>query len=138
MGGVRDIFHGVAQGIDTFDCVHPTRLARHGGALVKTHYWQEAEFKGAEHINLRNSRFKEDDRPIDESCGCQSCKTYSRAYLHHLLKSGEILAINAITTHNVRYMNDLLKAIRAAISEDRLEEEKKNWLPDILPKKRTA
>ena len=130
IGGIRDIFHGVAQGIDTFDCVHPTRLARHGGALVKTHYWQEADFKGSEHINLRNAQFRQDPKPIDDSCGCQTCRTYSRAYLHHLLKAGELLALKALTVHNVRYMNDLLKAIRTAISQDRLAEEKKIWLPD--------
>lgn len=131
IGGVRDIFHGVAQGIDTFDCVHPTRLARHGGALVKAKYWAEAEYKGAEHINLKNAQFKQDPRPIDEACGCHTCQTFSRSYIHHLLKAGELLAMTLLTLHNVRYMNDLLTAIRQAIREDRLEEERKAWLPDV-------
>lgn len=128
IGGVRDIFHGVAQGIDTFDCVHPTRLARHGGALVKAKHWQTQAYKGADHINLRNAIFREDDQPIDTECGCETCKTYSRGYIHHLLKADELLAMTALTIHNVAFMNNLLLAIRKAIAEDRLEQEKSNWL----------
>ncbi|MGB0935473.1 MAG: tRNA guanosine(34) transglycosylase Tgt [Alphaproteobacteria bacterium] len=128
IGGVRDIFHGVEQGIDTFDCVHPTRLARHGGALVKAKHWDEYPYRGAEHMNLRNQQFRDDQRPIDEDCPCDTCQTYSRAYLHHLLKAGELLAVNAITVHNVSYMNQLLTAIRGAIKDDRLAEERKNWV----------
>lgn len=120
IGGISDIFMGVEQGIDTFDCVHPTRLARHGGALVKAH--------SKEHINLRNAAFRNDSSPIDKNCSCSTCHNYSRAYLHHLLKAGELLTINALTIHNVHYMNDLLAAIRGAIKENRLAEERKKWL----------
>ena len=132
IGGVSDIFHGVEQGIDTFDCVHPTRLARHGGALVRAKQLAEYVSKTTEHINIRNATFKDDPRPLDEDCGCQTCTTYSRAYLHHLMKAGELLALNALTIHNVAYMNDLLAAIRQAISNDRLQEEKAVWIPTIL------
>jgi len=128
IGGVRDIFHGVEQGIDTFDCVHPTRLARHGGALVRAKHWQEQPYKGSDHINLRNAIFREDDRPIDPTCACETCATYSRAYLHHLLRADELLVLTALTIHNAAFMNDLLTAIREAIAEDRLEQEKANWL----------
>jgi queuine tRNA-ribosyltransferase len=128
IGGVRDIFHGVEQGIDTFDCVHPTRLARHGGALVRAKHWQEQPYKGSDHLNLRNAMFREDSRPIDSDCGCETCKNYSRAYLHHLFKADELLGLTALTIHNVAFMNDMLLAIRVAIAEDRLEEEKSNWL----------
>ena len=123
IGGISDIFYGVQQGIDTFDCVHPTRLARHGGALMKP----VAE-EGKEHINLRNARFQKDPRPIDESCTCQTCQTLSRGYLHHLLKANELLAIQALTIHNVHFMNKLLASVRHALTTDTIAEEKKKWL----------
>jgi queuine tRNA-ribosyltransferase len=127
IGGVRDIFEGVAQGIDTFDCVHPTRLARHGGALVRPH---NALKEGGEHINLRNSICREDSNPIEPDCSCYTCQNFSRAYLNHLLKAQELLGMTLITIHNVAFMNRLLSAIRTAILEGRLEEEKKNWVHD--------
>ncbi len=123
IGGVSDIFYGVEQGIDTFDCVHPTRLARHGGALVPA-----ALGEGREHINLRNAQFREDSRPIDETCGCQTCRTLSRSYLHHLLKAGELLAMHALTLHNVHFMNRLLEGIRQAIAAGTLKDEQKKWV----------
>lgn len=130
VGGVSDIFYGVQQGIDTFDCVHPTRLARHGGALVPVSVWESLDVdpKGKEHINLRNARFRDDSRPIDETCGCQTCQTVSRGYIHHLLKAGELLAMQLLTVHNVHFMNRLLTTIRDAIATDRLAEEKKKWV----------
>jgi queuine tRNA-ribosyltransferase len=130
VGGVSDIFYGVQQGIDTFDCVHPTRLARHGGALVPPHIWEtlDEDPRDREHMNLRNARFREDPRPIDETCRCRTCKTYSRSYLHHLLKAGELLAMHALTVHNVHFMNRLLSAIRQAIARNQLDEEKKKWI----------
>ncbi len=132
IGGVHDIFNGVRHGIDTFDCVHPTRLARHGGALVRREYWHEIgeNTQQKEHINLKNARFKTDDKPIDPSCGCSTCQLFSRAYLHHLLKAKEVLSIQALTVHNVYYMNRLLRAVREAIKSDTLEQEEKQWLCD--------
>lgn len=128
IGGVRDIFNGVANGIDTFDCVHPTRLARHGGALVKAQNWEGDLPAGKEHINLLNQCFREDPRPIDADCACHTCQNYARAYLHHLLKAKELLAMQLLTLHNVHYMNALLSAIRTAIETDTLEEERKKWV----------
>jgi queuine tRNA-ribosyltransferase len=106
IGGIQDIYRGVEAGIDTFDCVHPTRVARHGGALMK-----ETE-SGRDHINLRNARYKDDPTPIDETCGCATCQNFSKAYLHHLLKAQEVLAISLITNHNVFFMNRLMQEIR--------------------------
>lgn len=123
IGGVEDIFYGIKQGIDTFDCVHPTRLARHGGALVPYSLAEERE-----HLNLRNTQFQQDPNPIDESCGCQTCQTFSRSYLHHLLKARELLAIQALTIHNICFMNRLLANIRRALQEDKLEEEETYWI----------
>jgi len=127
IGGITDIIHGISQGIDTFDCVHPTRIARHGGALVPRHLREEFGDPGKEHINIRNSRFKEDPEPIDPTCGCSTCKNFSRSYLHHLMKAKELLAMTAITTHNVHFMNRFMTALRQAMHEDRFEEEAKFW-----------
>lgn len=123
IGGIRDIFSGVKQGIDTFDCVHPTRLARHGGALIKG-----GEESGREHINLKNGRFKLDKGPIEEACDCHTCKHYSRSYIHHLLKAQELLAMSLVTIHNVRFMNRCLEAIRTGIETGTLDEVEKEWL----------
>lgn len=130
IGGVRDIFFGVEQGIDTFDCVHPTRLARHGGALIPPSVWEDLgeDPRGREHMNLRNAQFREDPNSIDKSCQCQTCQTFSRSYLHHLLKAGELLAMQALTVHNVHFMNRLLAAIRTAIPLGQLREERKKWI----------
>lgn len=128
IGGVQDIFNGVRVGIDTFDCVHPTRIARHGGALIQPHLWEGSGDKSKEHLNLHNAIFREDTRPIDETCGCETCATFSRAYLQHLLRAQEMLAIPAITVHNIYFMNRLLAAIRQAIATDTLDEEEKKWV----------
>ena len=127
IGGIRDIFHGVAQGIDTFDCVHPTRLARHGSVLVPPHVWKGV---GAikEHINLFNQCFAEDNDPIDPTCPCETCKTYTRGVLHCFLKAGETTALTALTLHNVTFMNRLFAAIRAALAQDKLDTIKKEWI----------
>lgn len=127
IGGISDILSGVELGIDTFDCVHPTRLARHGGALLRP--GQQPEPKpGREHINLKNSRFQEDWQPIDTECVCHTCKNYSRAYLHYLLKAGEMLAMQAISLHNVATMNRLMHDIRKGIQTQSYAQVKKYWV----------
>ena len=122
IGGVADIFHGVRQGIDTFDCVHPTRIGRHGCALVMAKHWDEytdgESKKPAEHVNLGQSRFRGDPRPIDDECSCYTCRTHSRAYLHHLLKSDESVGGSLISLHNVAFMSRLMAAIREAIADE--------------------
>jgi queuine tRNA-ribosyltransferase len=125
IGGIKDIFNGVLQGIDTFDCVHPTRLARHGGALVRP---EHNSAKSREHINLKGSLCREDFTPIEPDCPCHTCRTYTKAYLHHLLKAGEMLAFTLITIHNVNFMNRLMAAIRQAIRNNTLETERKRWI----------
>lgn len=120
IGGIRDIFEGVKHGIDTFDCVHPTRLARHGGALVKGGL--------KEHINLRNAAFTLDQNPIQEGCECSTCQAYTKGYIHHLLKAQELLGMMLITTHNIYFMNSLMETIRKAIREDRLDQEQEEWM----------
>jgi queuine tRNA-ribosyltransferase len=110
IGGVKDIFKGVACGIDTFDCVHPTRIARHGGALVKG-----GNGLGREHINLRNAAYASNAMPIDEQCQCYTCNNFSMGYLHHLLKAKELLAMQLVSIHNVRFMNQLMEDIRGCL-----------------------
>jgi queuine/archaeosine tRNA-ribosyltransferase len=214
IGGVADIFHGVRQGIDTFDCVHPSRLGRHGGALVKANYWaddltniqqlihdkemqlqeflrnfpeiyqkkptntsmanlrqeksipvtglvgrkiESTHFRQMEmkrlrleqkqlqkelkilrnrsnrsirpHISLLNNTFRDDGQPIDSSCQCSTCRGgYSRAYLHHLLKSEEMLGPMLITAHNVYFMNEMMSEIRRGIESDCLDEVEKRYV----------
>jgi queuine tRNA-ribosyltransferase len=115
IGGVRDIFHAVRHGVDSFDCVHPTRLARHGGALLA-----RSQSEGRGHINLRNSRFAHDRDPLDGGCDCFTCRTASRGYLHHLLKAGESLGGQLLAIHNVRFMNLLMRNIRRAVEDNSL------------------
>ncbi|MCC2646718.1 MAG: queuine tRNA-ribosyltransferase [Rickettsiaceae bacterium] len=130
IGGVSDIFNGVAAGIDSFDCVHPTRLARHGGALVPVTLKLAEEDKDIknEHFNLRNGRFRLDERPIDPDCPCATCKSFSRGYIHHLFKAQEMLALQALTIHNIHFMNRLMTAIRTSIAEGLFAEERKKWV----------
>jgi queuine tRNA-ribosyltransferase len=122
IGGIRDIFAGVTQGIDTFDCVSPTRVARHGAALMPG-------VKG-ERVNLKNARFKEDAAPIDENCDCYCCRNFSRAYVHHLIKAEELLGMQLLTQHNINVMNRLMREVQAAIAEGRLSELRKRWVAD--------
>ncbi len=129
IGKIADIFHGVEMGIDTFDCVHPTRLARHGSALV--HPTERRKLNSQpdrEHINLRNSIFRDDPNPIEQSCACQTCRHYNRGYIHHLLKCQEIAAYILLARHNVFFMNSLVDAIRKGVRTGTLAEVRSDWL----------
>lgn len=125
IGGIEDIFSGVLQGIDTFDCVHPTRIARHGGALVKP--WNRDENVTREHLNLRNSRFKLDTNPLEPDCACDTCKNYTRGYIYHLLKTETTLAFTLLAQHNAFFMNDLMQQIRNALRDDKYPELRVTW-----------
>lgn len=124
IGGISDIFAGVRNNIDTFDCVHPTRIARHGGALVKPHHNPNSK---REHINLRNGFYAHDNQPIEPDCACETCSFASRGYIHHLLKAQESIAMTLISIHNIYFINKLMKAIRQAISQDSLDDCQKYW-----------
>ncbi|MCR5225518.1 MAG: tRNA guanosine(34) transglycosylase Tgt [Alphaproteobacteria bacterium] len=124
IGGISDIFRGVALGIDTFDCVHPTRIARHGGALVKAAYRDD---KRREHINLKRTEYATDDNPIEMDCDCPTCRSFSKAYLHYLLKAKELLALQAIAVHNIHFMNKLMAEIRHGLETNSLEAVKSEW-----------
>lgn len=104
VGAPDDLVQGVKHGVDLFDCVLPTRLARHSSAMI-----------AGGRLNFRNARFTRDPQPIAEQCTCYTCTHFSRAYLHHLVKADEILAHILLTTHNVHFLIQLMKQLRQAI-----------------------
>ena len=124
IGGIEDIFNGVKCGIDTFDCVAPTRIARHGAAIVKRKYLDEANPK---HLSLCKIRFERDFSPISPDCDCYACQNVTRAYIHHLLKARESLGGNLLTIHNMRTMNRLMEDIRTHLEHDNLEAAFVEW-----------
>ena len=105
VGTPDDLLESVARGIDMFDCVMPTRAGRHG--LVYTRHGR---------LNLRNARHADDPAPIDQEASCAAARDYSRAYLHHLVKSGEILGMMLLTAINIGYYQDLMRGMRTAIA----------------------
>ncbi len=104
VGTPEDLIHGIARGVDIFDCVLPTRLARHHSA-----------FSSTGRLNLMNAAFKLDTRPIDENCSCYTCKNFSRSYIRHLINAKEILAGTLISIHNLQALTQLVKQIREYI-----------------------
>ncbi|WP_262691671.1 tRNA guanosine(34) transglycosylase Tgt [Kordiimonas aestuarii] len=109
VGKPDDIVGAVERGIDMFDCVLPTRSGRTGQGFT----WGGA-------INLKNARHKDDVRPISDACACPACTKYSRAYVHHLIRAGEILGAMLLTWHNLQFYQDLMASLRQAIAESRL------------------
>ena len=122
IGKIKDVFRFVRLGIDTFDCVIPTRLARHGAAFIKGQ-------KG-ETINILNARYREDHSPLDPRINIPASNYFSKAYIHHLFKAGEILGMQILAQHNVATINMLMREIREAIRNDALDELQKEWLPE--------
>ena len=108
VGTPENILEAVDRGVDFFDCVYPTRNGRHG--QVYTHFGK---------LNLKNKCFEKDMRPIEEGCGCPACRRFSRAYIRHLLKAGEMLGLRLAVLHNLYFYNHLMEEIRTAIREYR-------------------
>jgi queuine/archaeosine tRNA-ribosyltransferase len=117
IGEIDDIFHSIEQGIDLFDCIIPTRWARHGTGFT---------YKGR--INLKSSKYITDKKPIDPECKCNVCQKYSRAYICHLLKEKEIYGIILLTEHNVFWILNLFKEIRKALKNDQFQQLKRRLL----------
>jgi queuine tRNA-ribosyltransferase len=111
VGKPDDIVGAVERGIDMMDCVLPSRSGRTGQAW--THRGQ---------VNIKNARHQDDPRPLDEACACPACRGYSRAYLHHVYRSGEIIASMLLTWHNLHYYQELMAGLRAAIAANRLSD----------------
>ncbi len=117
IGTHREIVRAIAAGVDLFDCVIPTRLARHANALVQGERW-----------NLRNAKFREDFTPLDASCACYTCQNFTRAYLSHLLRSQELLGYTLLSIHNITELVAFTQRIRQAIEGDRFLLEFGHWL----------
>jgi queuine tRNA-ribosyltransferase len=119
VGTLPEMAIAVANGFDVFDCVLPTRLGRHGAALV-----------GGERWNLKNARFRHDHTPLDPSCSCPACTTHSRAYLHHLIKTDELLGKILLSLHNITQLVRFSSAMAQAIRDGCFSEDFAPWEPD--------
>ncbi len=117
VGTPANILEAVERGVDFFDCVYPTRNGRHAHLYTNTGK-----------INLMNAQYETDDRPIEEGCGCPTCRRYSRAYIRHLLKAREMLGMRLCVLHNLYFYNRLMTEIREALDDGRFREYKKNKL----------
>jgi len=116
VGTVDAIFAGVERGVDMFDCVLPTRIARHGTAMTSMG-----------RVNIKNKQYEEDFTTLDPNCDCMCCKNYTKAYLRHLLKCNEGLGMRLLSIHNLRFLLKLMEEIRESIKEDRFLELKKTY-----------
>ena len=125
VGDPFDLFEGVERGVDMFDCVHPTRLARHGHAFTK--YGK---------INLKNAKYKTDFTPLDTSCDCECCKNYTKAYIRHLLVAEETLGQRLLSIHNLRFLIRIMEGIRKSIKEDKFLEYKEEFIKNYSTNKK--
>ncbi|MCD4757533.1 MAG: tRNA guanosine(34) transglycosylase Tgt [Arcobacteraceae bacterium] len=116
VGTPEDLIEGIDRGVDMFDCVMPTRNARNGTL-----------FTSFGRLNIRNAKFKEDEKPLDEECSCYTCQNYSRAYLNHLYKSGEMTYFRLASIHNLHYYLNLMREARVAILNDNWVQFKKDF-----------
>ncbi|MDD2207822.1 MAG: tRNA guanosine(34) transglycosylase Tgt, partial [Bacilli bacterium] len=119
VGDPIDLIEGVIRGVDIFDCVIPTRLARHGHAYTK--YGK---------INMRNAKYKEDFTNVDATCDCYACKNYTRAYIRHLLVANETFGARLLSIHNINFLINITKNVRNAIKEDRLLEYRNQFIKE--------
>lgn len=126
IGNIEDIFNTVEKGIDTFDCVAPTRIGRRGALFISPQ--AGGNLKNKFRINIKNSKFRLDKNPIDKNCSCLTCKNYSRAYLNHLYKTQELAYYKLASLHNVNFMLKLMEKIRDSIDKNKFEKLKKEWL----------
>jgi queuine tRNA-ribosyltransferase len=122
VGTYREMTQAIASGIDLFDCVIPTRWARHATAMVQGERW-----------NLKNAKFREDFRPLDETCPCYTCQNFSRAYISHLVRSQELLAYTLLSIHNITELIRFTQKIRQSILNDTFTTEFAHWLQPEIP-----
>jgi queuine tRNA-ribosyltransferase len=126
IGEVDDIFECVERGIDTFDCVFPTRVARRGSLFISPESGGMTANKFR--INIKSAQFKDDVKPIDPNCRCPTCKRYIRAYLRHLYLANELSYFRLASVHNLHFMQRLLQEIRESISYGTFKDLKERWL----------
>ena len=124
IGVVEDIFESVERGIDLFDCVSPTRIARSGFSHIGPPFGNK---KNKFRIKISSKNYRMDKKPLDPNCNCKVCMKYSRAYINHLFKTNELLGYNLISYHNLFFMLDLMRKIRCSIDENSLQKLKKTW-----------
>ena len=117
VGFPEDLIEGVARGVDLFDCVAPTRMGRNGAA-----------FTSRGRLNLKNAAHRVDDRPIEEACGCSTCRRFSRAYVRHLVQTDEILGLRLLSLHNVHFLIAMMRHARATIADGTFETWSRDWL----------
>ena len=117
VGDPIDIIEGVIRGVDMFDCVLPTRIARHGNAFTRNGK-----------INIKNAKYKEDFTPIEENCDCYACKHYTKAYIRHLIVANETFGQRLLSIHNIRFLTKLTEDLRIAIKENNILEYRKEFL----------
>jgi len=117
VGAAEDLVNGVLRGIDIFDCVLPTRLARHGAAMT-----------AGGRLNMHNARYSRDSEPIDSACNCYTCEHFSRAYIRHLVKSNEILGHMLLTSHNVHFLLHLMRQLRSHILDGTVQQFAESFL----------
>lgn len=122
VGALEDLLEGVSCGVDIFDCVLPTRVARNG-----------AFFSRLGRLNIRNASFATQKGPVDPECNCYTCRNYSAAYLHHLFRCEEILAYRLATIHNIAFLSNLMQEVRTSIEKDCFEEFKGDFLTRYQP-----
>lgn len=127
VGDPIDILEGVERGIDMFDCVLPTRLARHGHAFTRTGK-----------INLKNAKYKEDFSALDNTCDCYACKNYTKAYIRHLIVANETLGQRLLSIHNLRFLIKLTEEIRESIKEDNFANYKEDFINKYNSNKKTT
>ena len=123
VGDPLDILEGVERGVDIFDCVLPTRIARHGNAFTR---------QGK--INIKNAKYKEDFTKVEENCDCYCCKNYTKAYIRHLLSVDETLGQRLLSIHNIRFLTKLTEEIRQAIKQDNFKKYKKEFIDKYTKK----
>ena len=123
VGEPIDLLEGVERGIDMFDCVLPTRLARHGNAFTRNG-----------RINLKNLKYKEDFTPIEDNCDCYTCKNYTKAYIRHLITCNEMLGGRLLSIHNIRFLIKEMEEIREAIKNDNFKNYKEKFISDYQNK----
>ena len=123
VGAPENLIEGVARGVDMFDCVLPTRIARNGTVFTK---------HGK--LVIRNAEYAHDFRPMEEGCQCYACRNYSRAYIRHLIKTGEVLGIRLTTIHNIHFLTNLMSNMRQAILEDRMPEFREQFYRNLEQK----
>ena len=121
VGDPIDLLEGVERGVDMFDCVLPTRIARHGNAFTRTGK-----------LNVKNAKYKEDFTPIEDTCDCYACKHYTKAYIRHLITADETFGARLLSIHNIRFLIRLMEEIRVSIENDSFEQYKEEFLKKYL------